>query len=223
MKKGTTLIELIVAMGIIITGILTVVGLITRSIDLGTQTRNDLVAVGIAQEGIEAVRAMRDGNALITEAGTDTPWNMDLFEELSETNRDYTAIATVNYDYSANPLKLDQGVWLMEFDPNDVADMDTRVYQYTSGDYAGLFFQDVGHIVNPSSEIETQYSRLVTLEPICISGNTLSEENAGVNLSDADATCATQIGIRVASQVQWPGRNGNPKFLTLTQDMYDWR
>jgi type II secretory pathway pseudopilin PulG len=228
MKKGTTLIELIVAMGIIITGILTVVGLITRSINLGTQTRNDLVAVGIAQEGIEAARAIRDGNALLREAGSDAvAWNTDLYNDLSG-SIDYTAIATVEYDYANNPQKLDTGVWLMEFGPNSVTEADARVYQYVDShaDYPNLFFQELGLTPNPVFETATQYSRLVTLEPICISGNTLTQElePIPVNLSNTDASCDSgQIGIRVASTVEWPGRNGMNESLTLTQDIYDWR
>lgn len=62
--KGFTLIEVIVAIAVILTAIVGLVGLSSFSVS-GLQTaKSKVIAVNLAQEGIEIIRNMRDGNWL---------------------------------------------------------------------------------------------------------------------------------------------------------------
>jgi len=61
-NKGFTLIEVIVAIGIILTTIVGLIGLSSFSVSsLGT-AKSKVIAVNLAQEGIEIVRNIRDSN-----------------------------------------------------------------------------------------------------------------------------------------------------------------
>ncbi|OHA66878.1 MAG: hypothetical protein A3C04_02450 [Candidatus Wildermuthbacteria bacterium RIFCSPHIGHO2_02_FULL_45_25] len=64
MRKGFTLIEVIVAVGIITVGVVGVLSLVNQSLSLSTDLRNRIVATYLAQEGVELVRNMRDYNWL---------------------------------------------------------------------------------------------------------------------------------------------------------------
>jgi type II secretory pathway pseudopilin PulG len=61
---GFTLLEVVVAIGIIMTGMLGVMSLVIQNIQIKTVNRNNLVASMLAQEGLELVRNMRDQNWL---------------------------------------------------------------------------------------------------------------------------------------------------------------
>lgn len=227
MRKGTTLIELVVALGIIITGLLTVVGLIARSIDVGTKSRNEIVALGLAQEGIEAVRAIRDSNGLAIEAGDPgvSAWNTSLLG-LAGGMYDYTGVPVIDYDYTAFPGNLVDGPWVIDFSPDTIADSGTQILQHSGGgSFDGLFFQDPSLAPNNTTIVGTEYSRLLTLEPICDSGQYLTAE-LGIteaDLSSADACPNSQIGIHIISLVSWPSKNSADETVRLTHDIYDWR
>jgi len=231
MKKGTTIIELVVALGIIITGLLTVVGLIVRSIDIGTKSKNEIVALGFAQEGIEAVRAIRDSNNLAIEAGNSIveTWNQSLFASVPGDRFDYTGVPFVSYDYDpatgGSPYSLIEGPWVMDFSVNFVSDSGAKILKHESGNFAGLFFQDPSVTPDNVSVGTTEFSRLVTLEPICDSGNYLTNEvgREGEDLSSSDGCDNEQIGIHIISSVTWLGTNNSTEDITLTQDVYDWR
>jgi hypothetical protein len=135
-RKGTSLIELIIAIDIIITGILTVVGLIVRSINLGSFAKNKLIAVSLAQEGIEAVRSIRDSNIYAIQSGlADVDFNTGLNRDLTlahpgdsfyvdddETHRyDFTGVPV--YNFAASGAQYADSVlnspWSINFNADD--------------------------------------------------------------------------------------------------------
>jgi len=63
-NQGFTLMEVIVAVGIIITALVTVVGVISFSISSIRLNKSKTIAFGLAQEGLEIVRNIRDNNWL---------------------------------------------------------------------------------------------------------------------------------------------------------------
>lgn len=227
-RKGTTLLELVVALGIIITGLLTVVGLIARSIDVGTKSRNEIVALGLAQEGIEAVRAIRDSNSLAIEAGDPLVTTWDRLSEPSGEKFDYTGVPVLENDYTTFPENLGDGPWVVDFRANTITDSHTQIMQHSGGgSFDGLFFQDPLLAPNNSTILSTEYSRLLTLEPICDTdgGTYLSKipGNESIDFSSAPGCTNPPIGIHVTSKVTWPGKNGTTEDVTLMQDLYDWR
>lgn len=63
-KKGFTLLEVIIAIFIITTGIVGVLGLISQTITVTNISSQRLIAAYLAQEGVEIVRNIRDTNWL---------------------------------------------------------------------------------------------------------------------------------------------------------------
>lgn len=70
-RRGFTLLESMVAIAIFSVGISTAVFVIVQSINVGTRTKNKIIAANLTQEGIEVVRNMRDRNWLAGRTWTD--------------------------------------------------------------------------------------------------------------------------------------------------------
>ncbi len=70
-EKGFTLLESMVAIAIFTVGISAAVFVITQSINVGTRTKNKIIAANLTQEGIEVVRNMRDRNWFAGRTWTD--------------------------------------------------------------------------------------------------------------------------------------------------------
>lgn len=66
-QRGQTLIETLVAIFILIMGIVSAVGLAIFSLNASTNITKQVIATGLAREGIEAVKNMRDTNWLNTD------------------------------------------------------------------------------------------------------------------------------------------------------------
>lgn len=71
--KGFSLIEVLVAITVLIVGLVGVVGLIVYNISISRASPEKVIAVNLAQEGIEVVRNIRDSNWL---AGNDWKENI---------------------------------------------------------------------------------------------------------------------------------------------------
>lgn len=69
-QSGFTLIESLVAIAIIIIAVGGPIALATQSLSTSTEIRNRIVSIYLAQEGIEALRNMRDTNILEAESWT---------------------------------------------------------------------------------------------------------------------------------------------------------
>lgn len=61
-QKGFTLVESMIAVGLLVTGVVGVLTLVSRSIGFSGLAFNRLTAANLAQEGIEVVRNIRDTN-----------------------------------------------------------------------------------------------------------------------------------------------------------------
>ena len=75
-EKGFTLLEMTVTVFILTVGILGMYGAITRTIAQSSEISNRLIASYLAQEGIEIVRNLRDGN-WVEEEKTGMPIDWD--------------------------------------------------------------------------------------------------------------------------------------------------
>lgn len=86
-KKGFSLIEVMVAMAVIVLVVFSATQLLVSIIRSNTSNINTLVAYGLAQEGLEAVRNIRDSDWLLgatfqgdikTVGTSNKPWVADL-------------------------------------------------------------------------------------------------------------------------------------------------
>lgn len=73
-KNGFSLLEVIVALGVITMGILGVFSLVTQTIQVQTVNKNHLIGSMLAQEGVELVRNIKDKNYIID----GNAWNEDI-------------------------------------------------------------------------------------------------------------------------------------------------
>lgn len=154
MKKGQGLLEVVVAIGVLSTGVFSVVTLMTSGLNSVLENEGRLKASNLAREGIEAVRGIRDSNWLQSNA-----WDTGLFGA----GLDYTGAAV----FDGNT-----GIWTIDFDVNSIGDAET------------LFRADLNGFLSQaaSSGTETRFRRLITLNPICFesAGGTYAVIQSGV-------------------------------------------
>lgn len=194
---GQSLMEAIIASGIVATSIASALTLVQSSISASRESEASIVAGNLAREGIEVVRAIRDSNWL---AGD--PWDDGLASDPSPL--DHTGVPI---------LDTATGSWSIKFEPNTMADAYTRIYRYISGENVGLH---VNAAAPPPSSQKTPYSRLVTLDPIC--------GDPARTVVPSGSSCAPfpKIGIRATSRVDWIVTARN-RHLEVVEDLYDWR
>lgn len=64
MKLGQTLIETIIAIGVMAVGLVAILSLAISYISFAGQTKERVIATGLAREGVEVIRGIRDNNRL---------------------------------------------------------------------------------------------------------------------------------------------------------------
>lgn len=106
--KGFTLLETIVAVGLIVVGLVSALALITTSLFYVSNIQDRLAAANLMAEGLEVTRNIRDNNWLQSLA-----WNNGLADGDYQVAYDSTALSS----FSGSPLLLDSN----------------GIYNYTSG------------------------------------------------------------------------------------------
>lgn len=205
-RSGQTMLEAIVASGIIITAVGAALTLVHSSIAGAKESDNRLIATNLAREGIEVIRLIRDSNWL---AGND--WD----EGLEGTGNDYSGI--VVFDAATKS-------WSMDFTPTVLGDAETMIYrQVVAGgpERPGLFRQGNPQ---PDGTQETFFSRIVHVAALC-SNPAASTPNFIAYEPKADGeSCATEkIGIEIRSEVGWISAGGGEHAVTAVERIFDWR
>jgi hypothetical protein len=203
-SRGQSLVETIVACGIIVTAVCASLTLSTSAIRAEGQSEAMVVAGNLAREGIESVRSIRDSNWLAgTTAGN--AWDAGL----SGANDDYTGVPVFD------PVS---GNWSVDFAPNLISDDAARVYRYTAADGNAVIGLMVQSAAPPASSMTvTSFRRLVTLDPLCDNG----VGGYSIVTSGNDCGARKKIGIRVTSLVQWNVGTGT-KQVSIEERMFDW-
>ena len=202
-KQGQGLLEMIIAIGIILTGLFSTVTLVTASLNEAGESAARLGAVNLAREGVEVSRSIRDSNWL---AGA--VWNSGLAGAGSD------RIGTLIFNYNA-------GSWSFNFSASAITEDEAKIYIGT-GDLnpaRNVFAQFSGA---PAPDFrDTGMRRIVYLYPIC-------RDNAGnesVVDSSETADCPvgfTEIGVDIRSTASWRVRDAT-KSVTVEEKIYDWR
>lgn len=129
-RAGFTLLETMVAIGIIVIGLMSSLSLITNALSVVSNIQDRLIAANLAAEGIEVVRNIRDNNWLQNRGDT-SKWNLGL------DNGDYSAA------YNSLALGLSSDV-LLKLNPL------SGIYSYAPGDNPTGFKRKIS-ITNLSS------------------------------------------------------------------------
>jgi Tfp pilus assembly protein PilV len=204
-RRGQSLIEAIVALGIISTSISSALSLAASSLGAEKESGASITAGNLAREGIEVVRMLRDSNWLAGAA-----WDVGL-----------TSGTAGSYDYTAAPVLdiAESGVnWSLNFTPNAVTDPTATVYRCTLASCPGIFglFRQLTTAAPvPLGYSPSGFSRLITMNPICEDGTVVTAA-AGCLMGNE------KIGLRVTSNVRWTS-GGRDHTLAVEERLYDWR
>ena len=197
MRDGQGLLETIIAIGIITSGLFAILTLVAANARVGEATALRFGAIQTAREGIEVVRAMRDSNWLAGSA-----WNTGL----EGSGVDYSAIAVFDAATST---------WSLVYGANALSENAARVIRRESNGET-FFTQDAS---GGEGAGRTPYRRLIFVDPICE-----SSDGARVTVTSGSSCGAdrVQIGIRAEVQVAWAHR-GQDQRVTVEETLYDWR
>jgi Tfp pilus assembly protein PilV len=201
-QQGQGLLETIVALGIIITGVVGMLNLTLSNQSASLDAKERLIATNTAREGIEIVRSIRDTNWLnctITGGVSDcNTWDQDLVS---------------GTDVTAVPLfDIENNTWTIDFTANDFTHDHVRVWRKSSGAAANIGAQFQSTQSDPSDSILTPYRRIVELYSICLD-KTISTNCSGSN---------PKIGILVQSKVQWD-TNERVNEIIVEERVFNWR
>lgn len=220
-QQGFSLLESVLAIGIILVGIVTIISLSTTSYFAGQVTSDQFIAANLAREGMEIVRWQRDTNWLKYDTDSTTGWNENLYA-IEGPNRDYTAITSGSVYYAAIPP--------VEFRPDGFADLCVGAVEpyvcsavwYDNSN--NTYFQTSVDGFDPSApNIEkTLYRRMIYLNPICRNDADPTDEQVITTGVCASLGAYTQAGIDVVVEVEYPGK-GETLTYTLEEYLYDWK
>lgn len=191
--SGQGLMEVIVAIAIITTGITGTVTLTYSNLRSNETSINQIIAANLAREGIEVVRNIRDENWL-----QGNFWLLGL-KNITSNTTDYDG--NINFDKTTKR-------WSLDLTPNGINA--GRLYLDTDGVYSH----------NTTGTITPYWRNVEVRVTMCQFKNNRNNivEVAG-NCQNYGAW--NPIGIKVISQVQWQEK-GQTKNYRLEENLYNW-
>jgi len=191
---GQTIIEMLIVLFIVSVALYGVTTLIFSNLALQESDADNIQAMNLAREMLELAQNKRDSNWLDAQ-----PFSVGL--------NTLAAGCTLvpRWDGTANP----------EFAyVSDINQPAAVVKRSSVSNVSGVFTNVSG--------TSTQYSRLLTVIPICANADhSVTTYPTGV-CGCATAPQTNLIGLRAKADVKWT-RRGNTKSLTVYTDLYDWR
>ena len=175
--KGQSILEVIIAIGVITTGLVGALSLATANISSAKENESRVVAYNLAREALEIVRNIRDSNWL-----TEADWNYGLRSHDSyEAGKDYTAVSI--FDWQSEQ-------WLLDFRPDFLGQAATELY------YNGEL------ILQPTDGARAiNFYRLITMWPDCQNGSVIVEEGLACEQNNP------QVGLKAVAEVLWHHRD----------------
>ena len=195
-RRGQGLLETVVAMSVLLTGIVTLMTLVIVSSIGRRSSEFQTVAANLAREGIEVAVMKRNDNWI-----KNNPFDAGL-----SSGTDYTFVEF--FDPIANS-------WAFNFTPNDFTSNVTKIYKYTSVSNKGLMVQAASQPVNT---VYSGYDRIIAADLICYDGASETYAASGATCSGSPG----KIGLRITSLVQWQEHNGMHS-ISEVETIYDWR
>ena len=175
-RKGLSLLETTIAIGVIVTGLFAAFTLVIANRRTSDEAVLRFAAVQLAREGVEVVRSLRDSNWL---AGT--AWDGGIAGSAGS----YTGIAVFNPGTTS---------WQLTFGAATFFDPSARVVRQQ--DVNDETFWTQGQSSDAAVD-PTPYRRLIDVHPICADKQVA--ENGCADMSP-------KVGMRVRSRVQWSSR-----------------
>jgi type II secretory pathway pseudopilin PulG len=228
---GQSLLELIVASGIIIICVVAVLGLVLMTTTSSSSSKTQILATNLAREGIEVARSIRDANWLIIDSEDPSRlWHQDLFGQNPDFTNDYTAIAQFQPPVPvgiANP-------WTLDFNPDDIDDNRAIIYlNPANGRYSQIGNPSGATNCGPPPEPfcnfqATQFRRLITLNPICWPDPgvpSMIDDLEMITTTEGTTYCNPTyriVGVQVKSRVRWI-EHGRVSSVELVEKLFNWK
>jgi Tfp pilus assembly protein PilV len=179
-QSGQSLIETIIAIFVLTMALTTALGLAVYSLSSSSLSQNQIIAVNLAREGIDVVRAMRDSNWLAGDASTDASFNLTNCADLGGRLCYPKALAGPTYTISA-------GIFRANFDiPSKTWSLDT----------------------NSSYDLYLQINGVYTHAPT--GGTPVFARKLVVSFNTAAPYTATNPEVIIQSIVGWRDKNCTP-------------
>ncbi len=210
-KKGFTLPELLVSMTVLVLVIFAATNLLVSIIRSNNENLNTLIAYGLAQEGIEGVRNIRDSNWLLgarfegTLKGTSI-WGQSLNSSDQEQfyTIDLNAVETANAPITTPSMLINHTPWQLKvLDADELSGDETLIKKFVVDEGSGEF--RYGHSVGFQTGEETPFRRYISIKKVPTDYEKPGELKK----------------IRVASYVEWI-EAGRPKVVRLDTELTDW-
>jgi Tfp pilus assembly protein PilV len=211
-RPAQTMLEMVIAIGIIIVSVLTATTLIVSTIGAGRASQNRIEAANIAREGIEIVRGIRDANWLrraqnVTDTSGNTyQWDMNPYYNASPASNPEKFLGDASSRY-----------YVAQFTAVDATRHNHR-WQLLTCNFGCLMTSTETRIFyKPADRVFTQGG--------CIGGCTLLRFKRRIIITrqtDSSITLGTVQYLNVVSEVQWQEKN-RTRTLTAHERLYDWQ
>lgn len=167
-QAGQTLIETMVAAFVLVMGISSAVGLAVYAFGVSSTTAKQIVAIGLAREGVEAVKNMRDTNWLQTPMSTDCYDFYTNGVQYANCYRDWLIGDPKGAGHNLEPAG-GKDTYALGI---DMANLDTYWQLFPTSDSFGLNYDDKGangyyYTSSPGqtvSKSSSDYARMITIE-----------------------------------------------------------
>lgn len=195
--RGSTIIEAVVALGVISIGLFASANLVFSNLALVDRDTDEVVAVNLAREALEIGKQVRDSNWLAARS----------FDTGIIASGDGTMVPEWRGDALQTAPAFDPV-------PNVVTDSAARVVRMDNG----MFVNRTASVPNAAVSSTTEFRRLVTAQYLCM-------DAAGtVDVRAASAGCGSEdvAGLRLRADIQWT-RSGSVRRTSVYADLYDWK
>lgn len=189
---GQGLMEVIVAIAIITTGIAGTITLTYSNLRSNETSFNQIVAANLAREGIEVIRNIRDENWLQGKT-----W-IQGFKNMTANPTDYDGI--INFDKATKR-------WSVDLTKNGITE--------------GRLYIDADGVYNHTNGTPTPYWRNVEVRVILCQFKNDRNNIEAVNGNCQNYAAWDAVGIKVISNVQWQEK-GQTKTYRLEENLYNW-
>lgn len=209
-QAGQTLLELLVAIGIISVGLFGVWNLFLTNFAGENEAKARVVGANLAREGIETVKNIRDSNWLRVDVNDNTCGVGG--DEICQWDEGLAGDGTgIVFDiFGGDNIQIN-------YTPNNIDDIETLIYTDANG-----------FLSHDNSGTLTSYRRLITIKNICCNdlGSNLQCDLAGdFSIKAIDVDCDSdqiKVGVDVVSLVKWQV-SGRERELVVQNQLFNWR
>lgn len=222
---GQTLLEAIVAITVLMIVSIALAQLTVQALSIQRLVRERTVAVGLAAEGVEWARSIRDSNWLRNDPTV--PWDCGLTQgtnpvasppQCTPSGTDY--IATIGWVSAQRRFAVN----FSSLDAADIGTADSLLYRTVCSGSPGCVSD--AYTTVSTGNTPTIFHRLVYLWPICmdLAGTLAGQAATESDISLEGQGCVapkTKVGVAVRVDVQY--RDGRLFTVSAGERLYNWR